>query len=110
MSQFLRFIVLAISTCTVSANQPVLKNDPKRPVSEISRDLGITPDQFVACFNDVSPTSGGGRPESADRVRANKNVLLPCLQRANPAITNDVLDEVMDRYRPGGREAQRPMR
>ncbi len=90
------------------ANPPVMKNDPKRPVKEISRDLGVTPDQFAACFNSVHPTPGGARPESSGRVHANKSVLLPCLQKANPAITNESLDAVMDRYRPGGRAAQEP--
>ena len=91
------------------ANPPILKNDPKRPVNRISHDLGVTPDQFVKCFDKVHPTPGGARPESSARVRANKAVLLPCLQRANPRITNDFLDQVMDRYRPGGRLAQEPM-
>lgn len=91
------------------ANPPMLKNDPKRPVKEISHDLGVTQEQFVACFENVQPAPRGERPDP-ERVRANKAVLLPCLQKANPAITNESLDEVMDRYRPGGREAQRPMR
>lgn len=91
-------------------DQLVLKNDPKRPTDKISRDLGVSADQFIACFNNVNPTPGGNRPESAERVRANKRVLLPCLQKANPNISNDMLDEVMDRYRPGGRKAQEPLR
>ena len=109
-----RYLWLLLScVCTsyaLAEPPPVLKNDPKRPVNDISRDLGVTPDQFVACFNNVNPTPGGMRPESAERVHANKNVLLPCLQKANPRITNDSLDAVMDRYRPGGRAAQEPMR
>jgi hypothetical protein len=32
-----------------------LPDDPKRPVMEISRDLDIQPDQFRACFANVSP-------------------------------------------------------
>jgi len=104
---FSAFSLLALSAY---ANSPVLKNDPKRPVEEISKDLGISSDQFVACFNHVNPTPGGSRPESIDRVHSNKAVLLPCLQKANPNITNEKLDEVMDRYRPGGKKAQVPMR
>ncbi len=88
----------------------MLRNDPKRPANDISRDLGITPNQFVECFDNVNPTPGGARPESAERVQANKQILLPCLQKANPKVTNDLLDEVMDRYRPGGHEAQIPVR
>lgn len=94
----------------VMANPPVMRNDPNRPVNEISRDLGVTPNQFVGCFNHVNPTPGGARPESSNRVQANKRVLLSCLQKANPAISNDSLDRVMDRYRPGGKAAQTPMR
>jgi hypothetical protein len=84
-----------------------LKNDPKRPVGLISRDLGISAEQFVACFNDVHPAPSGTHPRGAD-VHDNKAHLLPCLQKANPSITNQSLDAVMDRYRPGGYEAQRP--
>ncbi len=108
VKNILFFSVFAL--LAASAEQPILKNDPKRPVKEISRDLGVASDQFVACFNNVSPTPGGNRPESIDKVHSNKAVLLPCLQKANPNITNDILDEVMDRYRPGGKKAQKPMR
>lgn len=104
------FLVFFILLSTANAEEPVLKNDPNRPVDKISKDLGITEDQFVECFNNVNPTPGGNRPESAERVHDNKSVLLPCLQKANPEITNDKLDEVMDRHRPGGRKAQEPMK
>lgn len=88
----------------------MLKNDPRRPVAAIAQDLGVTAVQFVACFSAVNPMPAGGRPESAQRVKANKGVLLTCLQLANPAITNDSLDRVMDRYRPGGHAAQVPLK
>lgn len=105
----LLFSILAFGVCSAHAATPMLKNDPKRPVAKISRDLGVRSDQFVACFNNVNPTPGGNRPESMDRVRSNKAVLLSCLQKSNPSITNDMLDKVMDKYRPGGRKAQEPM-
>lgn len=81
-------------------------NDPNRPTDRISRDLGVTQAQFIACFEPVQPAVGE-RPTS-ERTHANKRLLLGCLQAANPAITNESLDTVMDRYRPGGREAQMP--
>jgi hypothetical protein len=84
-----------------------MRDDPKRPVDKISSDLGISAEQFRQCFANVAPAPAGQRPES-ERTHANKAVLLSCLQKANPAITNDSLDTVMDRYRPGGREAQMP--
>ena len=104
------FLLLGLISFSTSAlAQPaILKNDPKRPVKQISHDLGVTPDQFVACFSLVHPTPSGQRPESAKRVHDNKSVLLPCLQKANPSITNEKLDAVMDHYRPGGHEAQMP--
>jgi hypothetical protein len=73
----------------------------------IARDLGIKPEQFVTCFDNVRPAIQGEKPTS-DRAHSNKSVLLPCLQKANPAITNSILDHVMDHYRPGGHEAQMP--
>lgn len=83
----------------------VLRDDPQRPVNTISKDLGVTPDQFRDCFSNVNPASRGAMPEG-DQKHANKAILLSCLQKANSSITNLSLDQVMDRYRPGGREAQ----
>ena len=83
----------------------VMRDDPHRPVDQISRGLGVTPDQFRVCFNDVNPAPQGSMPGSNQKY-ANKQVLLSCLQRANPGITNNSLDAVMDQYRPGGRAAQ----
>jgi hypothetical protein len=83
----------------------VLRDDPRRPVDAISRDLRVTPEQFRDCFSNVIPAPKGSLPGS-DEKRANKAVLLGCLQKSNPAITNDSLDQVMDRYRPGGKTAQ----
>ena len=94
-----------LSSAVASAEPPLLREDPNRPVDKISRDLNIA--QFTACFHDVNPAPQGSRPTS-ERVHANKAVLLACLQKANPRITNESLDEVMDRYRPVGREAQTP--
>lgn len=103
--------VLAISillqNAGATANPAFLPNDPKRPVAAISRDLGVKPEQFVACFAHVRPARHGEHP-TRQRTHANKAVLLPCLQRANPAITNERLDAVMDKYRPGGHAAQEP--
>ena len=60
--------------------QPLLRNDPNRPVDAISHDLGVTPQQFVACFWNVNPAPRGTTP-TAERQRANKAILLPCLRR-----------------------------
>ena len=83
----------------------VIQDDPHRPVDQISRGLGVTPDQFRACFSDVNPAPQGSLPGTSQK-HANKQVLLSCLRRVNPSITNNSLDAVMDQYRPGGRAAQ----
>ena len=83
----------------------VMRDDPNRPVNAISKDLGVTPEQFRTCFSHVNPAPRGAMPEG-NQKHANKAVLLSCLQKANPSISNDSLDQVMDRYRPGGRAAQ----
>jgi len=81
-----------------------MKNDPKRPVHSIAKSLDITAAQFVACFNDVNPAPKGTKASGA-REKANKDILLPCLQAANSEITNAKLDQVMDAHRPEGRVA-----
>ena len=100
------FFVLVYAAGAIAA-PALLRNDPKRPVAAISHDLGIKPEQFIACFDNVTPAPRGEHP-TRDRTHANKAVLLPCLRKANPAITNEKLDAVMDKYRPGGRKAQEP--
>ena len=92
----LTFVTLIASPI---AAQQMLRNDPNRPVEAISADLSITANEFVTCFADVNPAPRGTTPSRA-REQANKAVLLPCLQAANAAITNDMLDNVMDKYRP----------
>jgi len=106
MYQKLSAIIVCGLLFTPMLTQAMMKNDPKRPVGKISKDLGVTSSQFVQCFNGVSPTPGGHRPESGERVLNNKKILLTCLQKYNSSISNDSLDTVMDRYRPGGRAAQ----
>lgn len=75
-----------------------IKNFNHRPVSAIAAELGVTPDQFAARFTAVSPAGPGQQPTGA-LERSNKALLLPCLQQANAAMTNELLDSVMDKYR-----------
>ena len=103
-------LVVGITAGPALAQSPytatgVMRDDPNRPVNKISRDLGVTPEQFRVCFSNVNPAPHGSMPEG-NQKHANKSVLLSCLQKSNPSITNDSLDQVMDRYRPGGRAAQ----
>lgn len=69
---------------------------PRRPVTEISQELGVQPSEFRACFVNVSPTPAGQQATAA-RVRSNKAKLLACLRTANPQITGELLDLVMAR-------------
>ncbi len=46
-------IILAICTIMMSfssAKPERIKNDPRRPVGKISKDLGITTKQFIECL------------------------------------------------------------
>ena len=80
---------------------PVLAdNDPNRPTDRIAADLGIEEVVFIECFKPVNPEPG--KYPTGAQQRANKAILLPCLQKANPAISNDRFDAVMDKYRPEG--------
>jgi hypothetical protein len=94
------YVLFSTFVILVAVASPImLQNDPKRPVASIAHDLDIEPDQFVTCFNDVQPAPQGSTPTSA-QVHSNKQHLLSCLQKFNPAIINEKLDAVMDKYRP----------
>lgn len=95
MVRYLSVFILALMTSPVLADA-----DPNRRTDRIAADLNIPEQVFKTCFLDVQP-DGDKRP-SGERQRMNKAVLLPCLQAANPAITNDILDMVMDKHRPEG--------
>lgn len=109
MIQLLVLMGIASTPKAGAAAPAMLSDDPSRPVDQISGDLDIPASVFKACFSKVQPSSQGNRP-TRERVHANKAVLLACLQQSNPKITNKRLDTVMDRYRPGGKEAQEPQR
>ncbi len=94
----MRYLIL---TAALIATTPALADkDPNRPTDLIAADLGVEEAVFIACFEPVNPEPS--KYPTGAQQRANKAILLPCLQQANPAITNDRLDAVMDRYRPEG--------
>ncbi|WP_420333123.1 hypothetical protein [Roseibium sp.] len=74
--------------------------DPNRPTDKIAADLNIEEAVFIECFKPVNPEPD--KYPSGPEQRTNKAILLPCLQKANPAISNERLDRVMDKYRPEG--------
>lgn len=90
------FILLAF----VLAAPAAADQDPNRPTDKIAADLDIEEAVFIECFLPVNPEPDKF-PSGAEQ-RANKALLLPCLQKANPAISNERLDRVMDKYRPEG--------
>jgi len=91
-------VVSSASSCAIAQSpltaSRVLRDDPYRPVNAISTDLGVTPDQFRACFSNVNPAPLESMPEG-NQKHANKAVILSGLQKANPSITYDSLDQVM---------------
>lgn len=104
-TQTLIVTLMAGLVAATSVNAATMKhNDPNRPVAAIAADLDVTTQEFVDCFYNVNPAPKGTKASGA-RERANKAILLPCLQDANPSITNAKLDSVMDKYRPEGRVA-----
>lgn len=101
---FITTLMAGLIAATSVSAATMKPNDSNRPVAAISADLGITSEQFVACFADVNPAPKGTKA-SGGREKMNKDILLPCLQEANSSITNSKLDAVMDKYRPEGRVA-----
>ncbi|WP_435019847.1 hypothetical protein TA3x_001510 [Tundrisphaera sp. TA3] len=81
--------------------------DRGRPVEAVARELGVTPDQFRAAFRKVTPARPGEEPTREQRQK-NRKALSEAL-----GVSPERLDEVMDKYRPGGRGtngADRPAR
>ncbi len=101
------FLAFVENASALPEQQELLLEDPKRPTKEISSGLGISQKEFIECFKNVRPAQGSN-PKTA-KVHSNKKALLSCLQKSNSAITNEMLDEVMDKYRPGGHQAQVPI-
>jgi len=101
------FLAFVKNASALSEKPELLLEDPKRPTKEISSDLGISQKEFIECFKNVRPAQGSN-PNTA-KVHSNKKILLSCLQKSNSTITNEMLDEVMDKYRPGGHQAQVPI-
>ena len=93
------FLALAggLSLATFATSQTM---GSARPTGLIAADLDVPEAVFIECFIGVSPDKSHN-PTGATQ-RANKAILLPCLQQANPDITNNLLDNVMDRYRHDG--------
>ena len=92
------YIAIILAMTMALAGAVAAKSD--RPTDLKAADLGITEAVFIDCFSDVQPAHNKN-PSSA-RQQMNKSILLPCLQAANASITNEMLDNVMDRYRPEG--------
>jgi hypothetical protein len=91
--------LLSLPGMALAASTPqAVLNDPNRPVAAVAAELGITPLQFATCFAGVTPATSGAEL-NGQKEQDNKAILLPCLQQANPAISNEMLDAVMDKYR-----------
>jgi hypothetical protein len=95
----LAFAVLFCSRA-FSVSSALADNDPNRDVLCVSEQIDVTEAEFRTCFLPVRPDRDH-HPDGATQ-RANKAMLLPCLQRTNPALTNAALDAAMDACRPEG--------
>jgi hypothetical protein len=64
--RLVHYALVSILIILAAADSPaLLPNDPRRPVASIAADLGITADQFVFCFNSVTPAPQGSAPTDA---------------------------------------------
>ncbi|MEP2783114.1 MAG: hypothetical protein ABJO67_09240 [Pseudoruegeria sp.] len=99
MSQTYKAIIL---TACIGMALPLqaLAQRADRPTDLVAADLSIPEQVFIDCFANVRPDPDHN--PSGARQQENKAVLLGCLQEANPSISNDKLDQVMDKYRPEG--------
>jgi hypothetical protein len=80
----------------LGASMALADDDSNRDVACVSEQIGVTEAAFRTCFLPVRSDSDHD-PDGATQ-RANKAKLLPCLQEANPQLTN----AAMDACRPEG--------
>jgi len=93
-------LLLSPLLSTIGVSAALADNDPNRNVGCVTRQIGVSEAAFRTCFQPVVPDRDH-RPDGATQ-RANKAILLPCLQQANPQLTNAALDRAMDSCRPEG--------
>ncbi len=93
-------LVLALLFSMSGISIAAADDDPNRDVGCISSQIGVSDAQFRTCFLPVMPDPD--HDPDGQTQRANKAKLLPCLQEANPALTNRALDMAMDACRPEG--------
>ncbi|MEH6631306.1 MAG: hypothetical protein V7776_10785 [Halopseudomonas aestusnigri] len=74
--------------------------DPNRDILCVTKQIKVTKAEFEKCFAPVKPDKS--QAPDGKRQRINKAILLPCLQKANPTLTNRSLDQAMDACRPEG--------
>ncbi|WP_299008240.1 hypothetical protein [uncultured Shewanella sp.] len=91
------FLIMAFIISFIFFNHAIAAPDdgqmpPKPPISKMSLELDVTADQLQMCMEEGKPASPGDKP--------NKAAMLTCLQNANPAITQDKLEEVMKENMP----------
>lgn len=92
-----KILILAL---ILTGSAALADRDPNRPTDLIAAALQVEEATFLTCFDPVQPAAD--KAPSGARQHMNKSVLLPCLQEANPDITNARLDSVMDQFRPEG--------
>ena len=86
------------------ADGPAEDQDHGRPVEQVAKELGVTPEKFREVFKKVRPAPPGQQPTEAQRQQ-NRKVLSEGL-----GVSPERLDEVMDKYRPGGKVGNGPPR
>jgi hypothetical protein len=97
----LAYLLAAITVATfpVAGSQAATTMSRMTLVNDISRDLGVTATEFVACVQQVRPSIENMLPGPA-RQEARNGLLLPCIQLANPEITSEAFLAVMNKYQP----------
>lgn len=91
------FLIMAFIISFIFFNHAIAASDdgkmpPKPPLAKMSLELDVTSDQLLMCMKEGKPATPGDKPDKA--------AMLTCLQNANPAITQEKMDEVMKKNMP----------
>jgi hypothetical protein len=109
----MKHLLTALPLIALTAGMAFAQGAPKMPTAEIATDLGVTEAQLNSCFEANRPEPGERKAPPADAQSGQRPAegqpkgepgmppeMLSCLQKANPKLTAESVQTVMQAHRP----------
>jgi hypothetical protein len=86
--------VMAQMTNMPPGGQPPSHEQQREKMAEVSRDLGVSPQQLHAC-REMRQKPLSGQHLTREQREANKVTVENCLKQANPTLTDEKIESVL---------------